>query len=213
MNKDQMHSLLLEALETELGGVLVYEAAINCALNPDLKKEWEEYLDQTENHVKVLTEVLKKLGVNPDTETPNRVLVRFFGESLVNTMVMASQSVKPAAAQIVAAECVVHAETKDHGNWQMIGLLIEKLQGSEKQILKKAYQEVEDEEDEHLYHTAGWLRELQIEGLGLAAQLPPPEEKKDVKTAMDAASTEKARKESLTNSRKETNEKRRKAQR
>jgi ferritin-like metal-binding protein YciE len=197
VNKDQMHSLLLEALETELCGVLVYETALKCALNPDLKEEWQEYLGQTENHVSILTGVLKKLGINPETEIPNRVLIRLFGQGLVNMMVMALQSGKPEAAQMAAAECVVHAETKDHGNWQLIGILAEKLGGTDQQVLRKAYDEVEDEEDEHLYHTAGWLRELQLEALDLPAQLPPPEEKKDVKTALAAATTQKERKESL----------------
>jgi hypothetical protein len=200
VNKDQMHSLLLEALETEIGGVQVYETALRCAINDDLKKEWSEYLEQTENHVSILIDVLKKLGVHPDTETANRVIVRSFGQALVDTMTMAMVSTKPAAAQIVAAECVVHAETKDHGNWELIGLLTEELRSSEQQILHKAYERVEDEEDEHLYHTAGWLRELQLEALGLPAQLPPPEEEKHVKTAMAAATTKKARKESLAKS-------------
>ena len=46
---------------------------------------------------------------------------------------------------------------------------------------------VEDEEDEHLYHSKGWCRELWLKSLGLKAVLPPPEEKKDVKTAVEAA--------------------------
>ena len=50
-------------------------------------------------------------------------------------------------------------------------------------MLKEAYEEVEDEEDEHLYHTKGWCRELWIEALGMPAVLPPPEEVKHVKTA------------------------------
>ena len=52
---------------------------------------------------------------------------------------------------------------------------------------------MEDEEDEHLYHTAGWTRELWIESLGMPAQLPPPEEEKDVKTAIGAARAKQAR--------------------
>ena len=35
----------------------------------------------------------------------------------------------PDAAQIVAAECVVDAETKDHQNWELIGELSKKLGG------------------------------------------------------------------------------------
>ena len=41
------------------------------------------------------------------------------------------------------------------------------------------------------------LRELWIESLGLPAVLPPPEEEKEVKTAIGAARAKKARKEML----------------
>jgi hypothetical protein len=197
MNKDQMHELLFEALETEKGGVQIYETALRCVLNEDLKKEWEEYLEQTENHVMVLIGVLKKLGLNPDQDTPGRQVVRHSGEALVRTMEIALMAGKPPAAQIVAAECVMLAETKDHANWSLIGLLADQTAGTEQQILKKAHEEVEDEEDEHLYHTTGWARELHLEALGLPATLPPPEEEKDVKTEIDAAKTKKQRKEEL----------------
>ena len=84
-------------------------------------------------------------------------------------MEMALKAGDPAAAQIVAAECVVDAETKDHQNWELIGKAGEKLKGEEGAALREAYEEVEDEEDEHLYHTAGWTRELWIESLGMPA--------------------------------------------
>src|SRR5437660_1784617 len=52
-----------------------------------------------------------------------------------------------------------------------------------------------EEEDEHVYHTAGWARELWIKSLGMKAVLPPPEEVKDVKTAIGAARAQHARAE------------------
>jgi hypothetical protein len=67
----------------------------------------------------------------------------------------------------------------------------------EAQVLREAHDEVEEEEDEHYYHTKGWLRELWIEALGMPAVLPPPEEEKDVKTAIGAARAKHARKEML----------------
>jgi hypothetical protein len=100
----------------------------------------------------------------------------------------------PHAAQIVAAECVVDAETKDHGNWQLIGALADALTGTLKRTLTEAYEQVEDEEDEHLYHTRGWCRELWLDSLGLPADMPPPEEKKEVKSAVDAARAAEQRK-------------------
>jgi hypothetical protein len=48
-----------------------------------------------------------------------------------------------------------------------------------------------------LYHTTGWARELWIESLGLPAVVPPPEEEKDVKTAIGAARAKQSRKEML----------------
>ena len=47
MNIDQRDELLQQMHETELGSVKVYEAALSCVLNDDLKKEWEKYLEQT----------------------------------------------------------------------------------------------------------------------------------------------------------------------
>ena len=70
----------------------------------------------------------------------------------------------------------------------------DKLKGDEGKALKEAHGKVEDQEDEHLYHTTGWCRELWIDSLGMPAQLPPPEEAKDVKTAIGAARAKASRK-------------------
>ena len=194
---EQLNELLYQALETERGGVQVYETAIQCAVNEELKAEWEEYLEQTRSHERILLEVFQQLGLDPVTESPGRAVVRHIGESLVKAMKMALKEAPPEAAQLVAAECVVLAETKDHLNWELIGEMVGKLKGDERAALKQAHDEVEEEEDEHLYHTTGWTRELWIESLGLPAVLPPPEEEKEVKTAIGAARAKKARKDLL----------------
>jgi len=187
MNEEQIHELLYQALETEMGGVHVYQAALRCVENETLKEEWEEYLQQTQKHVQVLREVFNTLGLDPERETPGRKVVRHIGTSLVKAMEMAQEEAEPAAAELVATECVVHAETKDHLDWELIGMLAAKAKGEIGQALKHAHEQVEEQEDEHLYHTAGWSRELWIQSLGLPAVLPPPEEEKDVKTAIGAA--------------------------
>lgn len=197
MEDPQLHELLYQALETELGGVQIYQTAIESALNEDLKEEWEEYLEQTQNHVKVVEKLMEELGLDPAAETPGRVVVRHIGESLVKAMEMARDSDTPDAAQLVATECVVLAETKDHHNWGLIGACVEKAKGDIKKALEAAHSEVENEEDEHLYHTRGWSRELWIDALGLPAVLPPPEELKSVKTAIGAARAKAARQDML----------------
>ena len=197
MEKSQVDELVYQALETEQGGIKVYRMALRCAQHPELKEEWEKYLEQTENHERILREVCDALGLDAEKQTPGRQIVRHKGAALVGAMEMALKAGDLAAAQLVAAECVVDAETKDHQNWELIGMAAEALTGDDAKALKKAHDEVEDEEDEHLYHTAGWTRELWIEALGLPAVLPPPEEEEDVKTAMAAAKAKSERKQMI----------------
>ncbi len=194
MKRDQLNELLYQALETEAGGVQIYETAIRCALNTDLKEEWQKYLEQTRDHEQKMRMLMGTLGLDPAKETPGRQIVRHKGESLVEAMKMALKGNDPQAAQLVAAECVVNAETKDHQNWELLAQAAEKLSGPESKALKEVCEQVEDQEDEHLYHTMGWSRELWIESLGLPAVLPPPEEEKHVKSAGEAAQAKKARK-------------------
>ena len=99
MKDEEVHELLYQALETELGGVQVYQTALRCAVNDDLKKEWEEYLEQTQNHVRIVENVFARLELDPEAETPGRLVVRHIGESLVKAMEMALDGGKPEAAR------------------------------------------------------------------------------------------------------------------
>jgi hypothetical protein len=187
MNEPQLRELLLQALEHERGGVKVYRTALKCALRSDLRDEWTKYLGQTEHHVEVLTGVCGSLALDPGAQTPGCMIVKDLGMALVRAMELALAANNPAAAQIVACECVTLAETKDHANWELIGEAARGGDGERARVLLKAYEEVEDEEDEHLYHTKGWCRELWIESLGLEAVLPPPEETEEATTAVEAS--------------------------
>jgi hypothetical protein len=193
----QLNELLVQMLETEVGGVQVYKTALACAVNDELKEEWGKYLEQTKHHVEVMRGLFEKLGLDPEQQSPGREVVHHLGGSLVQAMQMAKKSGKPEAAELIACECVVLAETKDHLNWELLTKCAEKANGKEAQALKEACDEVEDEEDEHIYHSKGWCRELWIQSLGMPAVLPPPEEEKDVKTAIGAARAEQARDQML----------------
>ncbi|HEY6924245.1 MAG TPA: hypothetical protein VI653_12305 [Steroidobacteraceae bacterium] len=193
MAESQLRELLLQSLVHERGGVLVYQRALDCAVNPDLRKEWSRYLQQTQNHVKVLSKVCASLGIDPDEMTPGCRIVQHTGKSLVIAMEMALAESDPAAAELVACDCVLLAETKDHADWELIKLCAKQADEHTASVLKEAAEAVEDEEDEHLYHTQGWGRELWLKSLGLEAVLPPPEEKRDVKTASEAEQARESR--------------------
>ena len=194
MNNGQLIEVLYQALETEAGGVEVYQTALRCTINPDLKKEWAKYLDQTRNHEQLLRNVVEKMGLDPAKETLGRQIVRHKGESLIEAMSMALKGGNMQAAQLVAAECVVDAETKDHQNWSLLSKCAEEAEEPIASALAEACGEIEDEEDEHLYHSKGWCRELWIQALGMDAVLPPPEEKQNVKSEVEAGRAKQKRK-------------------
>jgi rubrerythrin len=190
MEQSQVKELLLQSLEHERGGIQVYENAIKCVLNDDLREEWRQYLEQTRNHERILLRVFTELGLDAEEQSPGRAIVKQLGQALVQAMQTAKKGAKPEAAELVACECVVLAETKDHANWELITKAAEKSTGKQKATLQAAADEVEEQEDEHLYHSKGWCRELWIQSLGLKAVLPPPEERKHVTTAIGAARAE-----------------------
>ena len=208
LKTEQVTELICQALETEIGGVQIYQTAIRCAKNEELKEEWTKYLEETQNHERILREVCEKTQIDPDTDSTGRRVVKHNGEALVQAMETALNDGDPAVAQIVAAECVVLAETKDHFNWQLIGEVSGRCEGELREALEEAYEEVEDQEDEHLYHTKGWARELWFEALGMPAQFPPVEEEKKVTTRIGAARAENARSRELSRKNTRTSQRR-----
>jgi hypothetical protein len=198
MVSPQLKELLLQSLTHERGGVLVYRTALECVLNSQLRDEWESYLDQTANHVAILTRVCESLGLDPGERTPGCDVVQDTGKALVLAMKKALASGNTTAAELVACEAVVLAETKDHANWELIGECAKALNGDIGPVLSEAYAQVEDQEDEHLYHTKGWCRELWLKSLGLKAVIPPPEEREGVKTAIEAARVKQQAREAAT---------------
>ena len=191
----QVKELLLQSIEHELGGVILYQTALEAVVNNELREEWESYLEQTQNHVDVLAETCLGLAIDPDEMTPGRKIVQHNGKSLAVAIKMALAANDRDAAELVACECIVLAETKDHFNWELIAKCAAELPPEQGDAFLNAYRQVEDEEDEHLYHTKGWHRELWFSALGFDAKLPPPEEERDVRTAIDAAKADQERKQ------------------
>ena len=193
MHEEQVKELLLKSLAHEHGGTRVYETALRAAQNEGLRREFSHYLEHTRKHVRLLQEACQALAIDPTERTPGVAIVESMAQALVDAMTRAIGAGHAPAAELVACECVVQAETQDHLNWELLGEVALKLKGEARKTLQAAYDECEDEEDEHLYHSRGWCRELWLQSLGLKAVLPPPEERKHVKTAIGAARADQSR--------------------
>src|SRR2546421_7464454 len=114
MKPEQVNELLYQALETELGGVEIYTPALRCAVNEELKEEWEKYLEQTQNHVEVMQQTMEAFGLDIGAETPGRQVVRHIGQSLVKAMEMALQAGEPAAGPLAAGESMTVGQATKH---------------------------------------------------------------------------------------------------
>src|SRR5438105_9001969 len=131
----------------------IYEIALKCVVNEDLKEEWEKYQQETERHVQVLQDLCLQMQLDPQEQTPGRQIVHDMGMPLVAAMEKALSNGDQEAAQCVACECVVLAETTDHSNWELIGEVAKKMTGAEGKALKQAHKEVEDQEDASIFIT------------------------------------------------------------
>jgi uncharacterized protein YhaN len=171
MKTEQLKELVLQSLEHEMGGVRVYTAAIASAQHEELKEEWRKYLEQTRMRVQTLRAICKAVGVEAERETLGRRVVRHRISALVESMKLAEAAGDREAAERVACECIVLAETKNHVNWELLGRCAQKVSGAPGAFLKEASDEFERQEHQHLYETKGWWRELWLKSLGLQSIL------------------------------------------
>ncbi len=85
MNDEQVHELLYQALETEIGGQKVYEAAIRCAQHPELQAEWAKYLAKTTIHEKILRTMFARIELDPERERRHSPRTRAFRSTTIRT--------------------------------------------------------------------------------------------------------------------------------
>ena len=160
MKADGLEQLLLQALEHELSTIEVYQAALRCVSNDALREEWEQYLAETRSHIDVLSELCAALCVDLSRDTVGRLVVRRIGAALVDSIEHALADGDRRVAQLVACECVMLAEAKDHMNWALLCSKVRRTFGAPYSNLKLACDQMEGEEDEHLLHARGWARAL-----------------------------------------------------
>jgi hypothetical protein len=160
MNSPQFFELLLQSLEHERGGVKVYTAALKCAQRPGSAREWEKYLAQTEQHVEALTQICEVFDIDPFTMTPGTQIVKAVGTSLVEAMNYRAIGLAIRGCADRGGRMRGARGNQGPSRLGVAGEASKSLSGDERQAVQDAYEKIEDEEDEHLYHTQGWCREL-----------------------------------------------------
>jgi len=166
----------MQALETEKVGIEIYALASRCAINEELRIEWQQYLEQTLRHREILLAVFAELGIDPEATCVGRSVCAHLGRSLLKAMHIALSEAEPDVAQRMASECVAMAESRHQFSWELIARVAESDPGPMGRTLAVAYGTLVAQEDRLPCHSADWARELWIHALGLPAVLPPPED-------------------------------------
>jgi rubrerythrin len=157
---------LSEFLTVEKGGVKLYEVALQCIHNLEVKGKFDEFHRQTVRHVEILTNIITRLGGDPGYMSAGARLAEKKAEALLATMTKSNGTMPSAEAELNAIENIVIAETKDHADWELLGHIAHRSEDSHlSQLLKPAVSEVEAQEDEHLHWTQKKMGELALRTL------------------------------------------------
>jgi len=140
-------------LAHERCGRHLYRTCESRSNNPTLQNKYLEFGEETERHVEILEELITAGGGSPMYVGPTARAVLGADTKLVESTFALGGSLDPFTAELAMLDAVFLAESMDHANWQLLATLAEGLRDTEwYEPIRRAVEEVEPQEDEHL----GW---------------------------------------------------------
>lgn len=155
MGKAQANPILLANLLSafaahERCGVHLYRTAAGMTQFSEWREKYEEFLAQTEEHVRILSELITELGGEPMYVSPQARMTEFMNTKLMEPILLEG-SVDGLTRELTMLEAVLLAERKCHGNWQLLSQLADQLpDATTTEALREAVDQVEDQEGEHV---------------------------------------------------------------
>jgi len=153
-----LRDFLSEMLTVEIGGVMLYQKALDDLEHTEFAEELSDFLHQTEYHVELCTEMLIRAGGDADYRSAGAEAADHKAKALLSTAVPAELRDRN------NIENLVLAETKDHWNWEMLASVEKKIDDAElKSMIGKAVREVRKQEKAHLEWNERTLSTLAME--------------------------------------------------
>jgi rubrerythrin len=149
-NSIMLANLISAFAAHERCGVHLYRTAAGFTQFGEWRARYEEFLAQTEEHVRILSELATQLGGDPKYVSPQARMTEFMNTKLMEPILLEG-SVDGLTCELALLEAVVLAERKCHAHWQLLSQLAGHLpQGRSAQAIQRAVEVVEDQEDEHV---------------------------------------------------------------
>lgn len=148
MNEGNFNELLLQKLEYEKRSALLYAAALEATGDRQRLEEWERCLEQSWARASVLSELCRRVGIDPNAETQGRMVVRKMLLSLVAVIRHAQADKSSKEAELIACECVCLVQTRNARAWALIGKRAERMNGAKREALVRIADELDARERE-----------------------------------------------------------------
>jgi rubrerythrin len=149
-NRILFANLLSTFAAHERCGVHLYRTAVGMTQISEWRNRYEEFLEQTENHVRILSDLTLELGGDPMYVSPQARMTEFVNTKLMEPLLF-DGSIDSLTRELTMLEAVLLAEQKCHANWELLRQVAEQLSDSTAKLaLQEAVEQVEDEEDEHV---------------------------------------------------------------
>jgi rubrerythrin len=131
-------------------GLHLYRTAAGMTQFEEWREKYEEFGQQTAEHIRILSGLTAQLGGDPMYVSPQARMTEFFNSKLMEPILFAG-SVDILTMEITTLEAVFLAEQKCHANWELLKTLAGRMDdSSERQAIEQAVAQVEDQEDEHV---------------------------------------------------------------
>jgi rubrerythrin len=150
VNRVFLVNLLSAFTAHERCGAHLYRTAAGMTQFREWRDKYEEFLAQTEDHVRILSELISELGGDPMYVSPQARMTEFQATKLMEPALLAG-SVDNMTMELTILEAVLLAEWKDQANWKALRALADRLPDSASaQAIRRAVDQVDPEEDEHV---------------------------------------------------------------
>jgi rubrerythrin len=151
LNGPFMADLLADILAHERCGAQLYRSVAGRTCSATLEQRYAEFGNETTEHVRILETLIGDLGGDPNYISPAARATEKSGSTLLESTFLLGGSLDPVTREQVMLEAVFLAETKDRANWHGLANLARTAEeGSARDALQAAVDQVESQEDEHL---------------------------------------------------------------
>lgn len=160
LRTDVVADLLSACLAHERCGVHLYRSVAGRSDDLTLRERYEVFGAETEEHVRILEELVARAGGDPHYVSPAARATEMAGAGLMESTYLLGGSIDLATQELTMLEAVMLAEAKDHENWELLAQLAARMTaGAVRDAFTAASAEVLAEEVQHY----SWARDTRAQ--------------------------------------------------